>query len=115
MDLAVLRLMSDEVFQKGDKLSARVPARGLAQDFSRLGVESGIQGKRSMPEVLESVALDPAWRKGQDRVEPIQSLDGGLLIDTEDGSVLRRFEVEAQDVSGLGLKVRIVRGHVPFH
>ena len=65
-----------------------------------------------MPVVFKSVALGAARRKRQHRIEPIQRLNGSLLIDTEHGSMLRRVQVQPDNVSGFGFEIRIVAGHV---
>jgi hypothetical protein len=41
-------------------------------------------------------------------------LNGGLLIDAEHGRVLRRVQIEAEDVGGFGFELGIVAGHVAF-
>ncbi len=65
-----------------------------------------------MPIVLEAVALGPPRAKRQHRVEAIERLDRGLLIDAEYRGVLRRIDVEPDHVGGLTLEVRIIGGHV---
>jgi len=67
-----------------------------------------------MAEVLEAVPLGATGRKRQHRIEPVQSLNGGLLIHTEDGSMLRRIQVQPDDVSRFGFEIRIVAGHIPL-
>ena len=42
-----------------------------------------------MPVVFETVAFGTSRRERQDGIETIQGLNGGLLIDTEHGRVLR--------------------------
>ncbi len=41
-------------------------------------------------------------------------MNGGLLIDAEYGRVLRRAQIEAEDVGGFGFELGIVAGHVAF-
>ena len=48
----------------------------------------------------------------QDRIEAVQGLNGGLFIDAEHGRMLRRIQVQADDVGGFAFEVRIVAGHV---
>ena len=61
---------------------------------------------------IEAVALGPPGAKRQHRVEAIESLNRGLLIDTEHRGVLRRIDVEPDHIGGLALEVWIIRGHV---
>ena len=46
------------------------------------------------------------------QIQAVQSLDGGFLIDTEHGGMLRRPQVEAENVGGFRFEVGIVAGHV---
>src|SRR6202007_2271785 len=41
-------------------------------------------------------------------------LNGSLLIDAENRCMLRRVQIQADDVSRLALEIRIVAGHVPL-
>jgi len=79
-----------------------------------LGVERGIQRKRAMPVVLKPVALGASRRQRQNGIEPVQRLDGGLFIHTEHGSVLRRIEVQAQNIHGFTFELGIVARQVTF-
>src|SRR6202023_3088002 len=65
-----------------------------------------------MPIVLEAVALSSPGAKRQHRVEAIEGLTRGLLIDTEHRGVLRRIDVEPDHIGGLALEVWIIRGQV---
>ena len=65
-----------------------------------------------MPEILKAVALGTPGREGQNRIKPIESLNGGLLIHAEHCSMGRRLEIEADNVGRLGFEGRIVAGHV---
>ena len=77
-----------------------------------LGVQRGIQRKRSMPVVLEAVTLGASRRERQNGIEPIQGLDGGLLIDAKHGGMLRRPQIQADNVGGFAFELGIVAGHV---
>ena len=65
-----------------------------------------------MPVVLKTVTLGASRRKRQDRVQPIQGLDGGLLINAEHGGMLRRPQIQSDNVGGFAFELRIVAGHV---
>jgi hypothetical protein len=64
--------------------------------------------------VLNAVAFCPAWRERQHRIQPIERLNGSLLVGGKDDGVLRRIQVQPNDVGGLCLELRVVRAHVPF-
>src|SRR5712692_11687975 len=88
---------------------------GVTQDAAALDVQRRVEGKRSMPEVLEPVPLQPARRQGQNRVESIQRLDRRLLVQAEHRGMLGRVDVEAIDVASLLFEGGIVGSHVAFH
>src|SRR5579859_1931561 len=67
-----------------------------------------------MPIVFEPMALDAARGERQNRIEPIQRLNSRLLINAEHRGMLRRIQIQPNDVSRFRLEVRIVAGHVPL-
>ena len=67
-----------------------------------------------MAVILEAVTFGASRREWQDGIETVQSLNGGLLIDAEHSRVLRWVQIEAEDVGGLALELRIVAGQVAF-
>ncbi len=67
-----------------------------------------------MAVVLKSVPLRPSRRQWQHGIQTIQGLDGGLLVDAKHGRMLRRIEVQPDDVGRLGLELGVVGGHVSF-
>ena len=67
-----------------------------------------------MAVILEAVPFGASRSERQDGIETVQGLDGGLLIDAEHSRMLRRTQIEAEDVSGFAFKFRIVAGHVAF-
>jgi hypothetical protein len=69
---------------------------------------------RAVPVVLEAVAFGASRRERQDGIETVQGLNGGLLLDAEHGRVLRRVQIEAEDVGGFAFELGIVAGHVAF-
>jgi hypothetical protein len=112
VDLAACRLTHHNLRKEIDELGAGVACAGFSQHLSGLGVQSAIERKRSMAIVLEAMPFDAARRKGQNRVQAIQRLDGALLVDAEYSSVHRWFEVQSNDVGSFLFKLRIITGHV---
>jgi len=112
VDLLIGRAQGDHLFQEADEVPTGVPDGGFPVNASGRGVQRGIQGERSMPVVFKSVALSPARRKRQHRIKTIQRLNGSLLVDTEHSSMLRRVQVQPDNVSRFGFEIRIVVGHV---
>ena len=67
-----------------------------------------------MPVVFETVPLGTARRKRQDGIEAVERLNGRLFVEAKDGSVLRRIQIEPDDIGRFRFKVRIGRSHVPL-
>src|SRR6266481_3429153 len=65
-----------------------------------------------MTKILKAMPFGSAWGERQNRVKSVECLDSALLIDTEDRSVYRRLKVQANDVSRLLFKLRIITGHI---
>jgi hypothetical protein len=114
MDLLAARLIGDHLSEEGHKLLAGVARGGFGQHLAIARVKRGIQRKRAVAVVLKAVALQPPRRQWQDRIEPIQGLDGGLFVDAKHRRMLGRFDVQPNNVGGLELKIRIVGSHVTF-
>ena len=68
-----------------------------------------------MAVVFKAVPLRAARGQGQHRVEPVQRLDGGLFVHAKHRRVLRRMQIQREDVGGLVLEVRIGGSHIAVH
>src|SRR5271169_473758 len=108
VNLLPRRAQGYDLLQKGDELTAGMAGSGFAVDATGGGIQCRIQRERAMPVVLEAVPFGASGRERQDGIETIQGLNGGLLIDAEHGCVLRRVQIEAQDVGGFGFELGIV-------
>ena len=111
VDLLLGRPEGNNLFQEADEVPTGVAGGRFPVNASGRGVQCGIQGERSMPIVFKSVSR-PAWRKRQHRIKTIQRLNGSFLVDTEHSSMLRRVQVQPDNVSRFGFEIRIVAGHV---
>ena len=100
--------------QESNEILAGMASTRFSVNSAGCRLQRGIEGQRAMPVVLEAVALGAAWRKRQNRIEPVQSLNSGLLIHTKDGRMLGWVKVQPDDVSCLSLEIGIVTGHVPL-
>jgi len=109
VNLRIAGLIHDDVCQEGHELCRGVTGSGLAQYLAGLGVEGRGQRKRAVAEVFETMTLRAAWRQRQHRILAVKRLNCGLLINTEDRSVLGRIQIQPNHVGGLGLGVGIVR------
>jgi len=98
MNLLPGRAQRYHFFEEGNEVEAGVAGRGSSVHAAGLGVQRGIQRKRSMPVILEAVTLGSSRRKRQNGIEPIQGLDGGFLIDAEHRGMPRRLQIQADKV-----------------
>jgi hypothetical protein len=58
------------------------------------------------------MALDAAGGKRQNRIEPIQRLNRRLLINAEHRGMLRRVQIQPDNVCGFSLELRIIADHI---
>src|ERR1700682_561040 len=65
-----------------------------------------------MTKILKAMPFGSARGEGQNRVKAVECLDCALFIDTEDRSVYRRLNVQADNIGGLLFKLRVIAGHV---
>ncbi len=107
VNLSSLGLPFDDLIEEGNELAARVSLGGHSLDLSGADVESRVEREKTVSYVLESVSLSPARRKGKNRIPPIKSLNGGLLVDAHDDRVLRRGEIKPDDIGRFLLKIRV--------
>ena len=105
-------LIGHKVCQKGDELFRGMPVRCLAQHFSGLGIECGVQRERAVPVIFEPMPFGPPRRQGQHRIFAIQGLNGRFLIHAKHGRMLGWVQIQADDVRSLRLKIWIGRGHI---
>jgi hypothetical protein len=112
VDLAPEGLGSHDLSKKVDELGAGMALRGLAKDFSAAGIEGSIQRKGAVTVILKAMSLGAARGKGQDGIQAVQGLDGSLFVDAKDGGMIRRVQIEADNVSGLFLEIGILAQHV---
>src|SRR5580700_1510484 len=100
VDLATLGLQRNNLAQEGHKLFSGMAGSGLTENLAAGGVERGVERERTMPIVLEAVALGPPRAKRQHRVEAIEGLDRCLLVDAEYRGMLWRIDVEPDHIGG---------------
>jgi hypothetical protein len=104
-------LCGDDLFEKADKLLAGVAAGSASNDLAAPGLEGGIKGESAVTEILEPMTLCPSRRERQHGIEPVEGLDGGLFIHTEDGSMDWRGQIESNDVGRFRFEGWIVGSH----
>jgi hypothetical protein len=112
VDLASQGLGSHHLGKKVDELSAGMTLSRLANDFSASGIKGSVQRKGAVAIILKAMSLGSARRKGQNRIEAVQSLDRTLFVYAKDGGVIRRIQIKADNVGGLLLEVGILTQHI---
>jgi hypothetical protein len=112
VDLLALGLRGDDICEKGNELRTGVAWGCFAQDLSAGNLQGGVKRQSAMPEILKAVALGTPGRKGQNRIEAIESLNGALFIHAEHGGVGRRLQIEADNVGSLEREGWIIARHV---
>ncbi len=112
MDLQARGLIGDEVHQEGDELLGSVSVGRLAKDFARLRIERSVQGERAVSVIFEAMPFRPPRRQRQHRILSVQRLDRGVLIHTKHGRMLRRIQIQPDDIGRLRLEVRVVGGQI---
>ena len=112
VDLASEGLRGHHLGKKVDELGAGMALSRLAKDFSASGIKGRVKRKGSMAVILKTVSLGSAGRKGPHRIQAVQGLDCSLFVYAKDGGVIRRVQIEADNVGGLLLEVGILAEHV---
>lgn len=67
-----------------------------------------------MTKILKAVSLSTSRRQRQHGVFTIQRQDRRLLIDTQYRRMLRRVQIQADDLRRVGLEVRVIGRDVAF-
>ncbi len=104
VDLLPGRAEGDDFLQESDEVLTGVASGGFAVHAAGGRFQRGIERQRSVAVVLEAVTLGPSGRERQDGIEPIQGLNGGLFVDAEDGRMLGRVQIKADDVGRFGFR-----------
>jgi hypothetical protein len=86
-----------------------MPATDVAQHLARVHVQGRKQRRRAVSLVVVRPAFGLAGAHREQGRRPVQGLDLRLLVDTEDRGVLRRVEIQPDDVADLVDQQRIGR------
>ena len=76
------------------------------------GLQGGVERERPVADVLEAVSLGAAGRQRQNGIAAVEGLNRGLFIDAEDGRMLRRIQIQPDDLRRLLLEIGIGRSQV---
>ncbi len=109
MQLAVTGELAIEEAQELQELLMAVPRQALADDAAVERAERGEQGRRAVALVVMGHRAGATALDREARLGAIQGLDLALLINAQHDRLLRRVEVEPDDVGQLLAEPRIVR------
>ena len=98
-----------DVTQEREEFLVPVAFFALADDLAADDVERGEQRGGAVSDVVMGDAFDIAQPHGQDRLSTVQRLHLGFLIDAQNHGVVRRIEVEPDDVVDLLHEQRVAR------
>ena len=108
VDLLVGRNLFVDGVQGSDELLMSMALHAPADHAAFEHVEGGEQGGRAIPLVVVGHAAATAFLQRQARLGAVESLDLALLVHRQHDGMLRRIDVEADDVADLCGEVRIV-------
>src|SRR5215210_498874 len=112
LDLPSRGLSRDDIGKESHEFRTGVSGRRLAQDLSAGGVQGGVEREGAMAKVFKAVPFRSPRREWEHRVEPVEGLNRGLLVDAENRRMRGGLEVKTNDGRRLGLEGRIVTCHV---
>ena len=95
--------------EEREPLFVRVRLVVVVDDPARQIVEGCEERRRAVARVVVRLRADVPDPERQARLRALERLALGLLVAAEDDGVLRRVEVEADDVPELGREVRVLR------
>src|SRR5262249_40188874 len=100
---------SDDVVHEVEKLNAAATLFVSDSDLSGGNLEGSKQGRSAVTLVVMAMTGErPASGELQVSLRPLQRLDRRLFVDTDDDGVLRRRDIEPNDIGGFGGEFGIV-------
>ena len=96
--------------QEVAKLQIGMALIALGKDFPRPHIKGGKESDSAMADILKLLTFNQPWPQGQRGVQPLQGLDVGLLLETENPTAPGRRQVEVENFGHLLLKQGIRAG-----
>src|SRR6516162_48336 len=103
------RGLAVDLVEATDELLMPVAAHALADDLAVEDVEGGEQGCGAVALVIMGHRAATAALHRQPGLGAVERLDLALLIDRQHQGMLRRIDIEADDILDLGGKFRVAR------
>jgi hypothetical protein len=94
--------------EEADELLMAMAFHALADDLAFEDVESGEQGRGAVPFVVVGHCAGAPLLHRQARLGAVERLDLALLIDRQDDGVVRRIDIEPDDVAQFGDELRVI-------
>jgi hypothetical protein len=91
------------------KLHGAVPAPALGQDLAGLDDQGGEQRRGAMPDVVMRTPLNLTRAHRQQRLRAVQGLDLALLVQAQHQRLVRRIQVQPDDIAHLLDEQRVAR------
>lgn len=107
MDLEFVGHGGLDVAQELQELLVAMPALALGEDLALSDVQRREQRGRPVSDVVVRDPLDIAQPEREDRLRAIEGLDLTLLVDAQHDRVIRRVEIEPDDIAHLLDKERV--------
>jgi hypothetical protein len=103
------RRLAVDLVEEADEFLMPVAGHALADDAALQHVEGGEQGRRAVTLVVVRHRPAAATLHRQPRLGAVERLDLRFLIDRQHQRVLRRVDIETDDILHLGGKPGVVR------
>src|ERR1700719_3136552 len=95
-------------FEKGKPLLVAMARRQAGDQLALEIIERGKQGQRAVPHVIMGLGANMPDPQGQTRLRALQRLALGFLVAAQHQRLVRRIEVEPDDVPELLFKALVV-------
>src|SRR6267378_8707939 len=109
MHIQMIRNIGFDVTQEGEELLMPMAALALREHAAVGDVERGEQGRSAVADVVVRDAFDVPQSQRQKRLRALERLYLALLINTQHQRMIRRIEVQADDVAHLLDEERVAR------
>jgi len=108
MDLFVRSDGGIDFLEEGQPFAVTMPVGRMCQHFAAQVVQCGKESHRPMPVVIMGARADMAFSEGRAGLGALQSLALALLVTAQNHGVVRRVQIQPDDVPVFFLELQIV-------
>lgn len=101
MNLYILRDIRIDMLQEVEVVLMAVSLLALGEDIARSDIERSKKRQGPVADIVMSYSHNITQSHGQNRLRPVQGLNLTFFVDTEDQGVLRRGQVQPDDIPDL--------------